>query len=316
MKVSVIIPFYNVESYIRKCLQSLQAQTLQDIEFLLINDGSLDNSESIVKEFLNDVRFKLFVKANGGLSDARNFGVRKACGKYIAYLDSDDYIEPTTYEKLYDKAIQTDADIVECNFIWEYPNKHIIDNNLVVDNLLLDIRVVAWNKLYKASFLKPLSIFFSVGYQYEDVSYCYKVLAHSPKLVSIEEPLIHYVQRKNSISNKQNEKVRDIFAMLKESVDYYKTQGMYPQFARELEYLHIRFLLGSSFKRIIYIADKNLRNQILHENWDTLWRRYPHWKQNHYLQTLSNKKNTYFKLINKPLYMLIAKLLRIRFHIL
>ena len=311
MKVSVIIPFYNVENYIRKCLESLQAQTIQDIEFILVNDGSKDCSEKIAKEFLSDSRFKLLVKENGGLSDARNFGLKASIGDYIAYLDSDDLIEPNTYERLYNHAVQTNADIVECNFIWEYPNKEVIDIAWVKNNLLLDIRVVAWNKLYKASFLKPLNISFSVGYQYEDVSYCYKLLPYVTKFESIKEPLVHYIQRLNSISNSQNEKVRDIFIMLDETIQYYKEHGFYEKYKEELEYLYIRFLLGSSFKRMVMIPNRKLRKQILNENWTVLCTTYPNWKQNKYLKTLKGKKNLYFKHINKSLYLLNAKVFRI-----
>jgi len=135
MKVSVIIPFYNVEKYIRKCLQSLQAQTLQEIEFILVNDGSKDKSESIAKEFLCDSRFQLLVKKNGGLSDARNYGLQAATGEYIAYLDSDDYVEANMYESMYKRAIESDADVVECNFIWEYPNKAVIDTKTVKEHV-------------------------------------------------------------------------------------------------------------------------------------------------------------------------------------
>lgn len=311
MKVSVIIPFYNVEKYIRKCLESLRAQTITDIEFILVNDGSKDGSEEIAKEFLSDSRFKLLVKENGGLSDARNYGLQASTGDYIAYLDSDDYVESNMYESMYKRAVDTDADIVECNFIWEYPNKEVIDNKSVKDNLLLDIRVVAWNKLYKASFLKPLNISFSVGHQYEDVSYCYKILPYVNKFESIEVPFIHYIQRSNSISNNQNEKVRDIFVMLDETVQYYKEHGFYDKYKDELEYLYIRFLLGSSFKRMAMIPDKALRKQILNENWNVLCDTYPNWKQNKYLRTFKGKKNSYFKHINKSLYLLNAKLFRI-----
>ncbi|MFV0255174.1 MAG: glycosyltransferase [Erysipelotrichaceae bacterium] len=307
-KISVIVPFYNVEKYIRKCLTSLQAQTIQDIEFLLINDGSLDNSEKIAKEFLVDQRFKLLVKENGGLSDARNFGYQRANADYIAFLDSDDYVEINTYETLYQCAINTDADIVECNFIWEYPNKSVVDNKIIKDNPLLDIRVVAWNKLYKSSFLKRANTDFPIGYQYEDVPYCYKLLAHKPLIKSVNLPLIHYIQRSNSISNKQDKRVRDIFVMLEEVVNYYQKLKIYQDYQSELEYLYIRFLLGSSFKRIAKIPNQKLKQEILEENWQILNSKYPHWKQNYYLKNLSGLKNSYFKHLNKSLYLLLAKI--------
>ena len=122
VKVSVIVPVYNVENYIEKCLDSLLNQTLDDIEIIVVNDGSTDNSANIIKEkYVNKIVY--LEKENGGLSDARNFGLPHAKGKYIAFLDSDDYIEPTMYEKMYSVAEKEEADMVECDFYWEYPNK-------------------------------------------------------------------------------------------------------------------------------------------------------------------------------------------------
>ena len=119
-KVSVIVPFYNVEKYIEKCLNSLVNQSLEEIEIILVNDGSQDSSKEkakeIEKKFPNKIKY--YEKANGGLGDARNFGIKYATGEYIAFLDSDDYVEPTMYEEMYEKAKQENADMVECDFWW------------------------------------------------------------------------------------------------------------------------------------------------------------------------------------------------------
>ena len=119
-KVSVIVPVYNVEKYIQKCLNSLVKQTLEDIEIIIINDGSKDNSFYIIKEFEKkyENKIKYFEKENGGSADARNQGILHATGDYIAFLDPDDYVELDIYEKMYNKAIEENSDIVECNFYW------------------------------------------------------------------------------------------------------------------------------------------------------------------------------------------------------
>ena len=126
-KVSVIVPVYNVEQYIEKCLENLVNQTLDDIEIIVVNDGSTDNSETIINKYLQKYsnKIKYLTKTNGGLSDARNYGMKYATGEYIAFLDSDDYADVTTYEKMYNKAIEENCDYVECNFIWEYENKQV-----------------------------------------------------------------------------------------------------------------------------------------------------------------------------------------------
>ena len=125
-KVSVIIPIYNVEKYIDKCLKSIETQTIDSMEVILVNDGSQDLSGNIAKiwaERQRNILVKYVEKENGGLSDARNYGLKYATGEFVAFLDSDDYVESTIYEKMYNKAINNNADFVECNFVWEYPNK-------------------------------------------------------------------------------------------------------------------------------------------------------------------------------------------------
>ena len=114
VKVSVIVPVYNVEHCLPQCLDSLVNQTLQEIEILVINDGSPDNSHSIIDDYVSRYPDKIrsFLKENGGLSDARNYGIAKARGEYLAFVDSDDYVDMDMCEKMYARAVETDADIV------------------------------------------------------------------------------------------------------------------------------------------------------------------------------------------------------------
>ena len=124
-KLSLIIPVYNVENYIEKCLDSVVNQTIDDMEIIIVNDGSKDKSKEKINKYLQKYKEKIkyLEKENGGLSSARNFGIPHATGEYIAFLDSDDYVEPKMYEEMYNLAKKEDADMVECDFIWEYPNK-------------------------------------------------------------------------------------------------------------------------------------------------------------------------------------------------
>ena len=125
MKVSVIIPVYNVENYIEKCLESVINQTIDEIEIIVVNDGSTDLSKERINKYLNKYKDKIkyLEKENGGLSSARNYGMKFATGEYIAFLDGDDYIELDAYQKMYEKAKEENADMVECDFLWEYPKK-------------------------------------------------------------------------------------------------------------------------------------------------------------------------------------------------
>jgi len=135
-KVSVIIPVYNVENYIEKCLNSVLNQTLKEIEIIIVNDGSKDSSKQKIEKYLEKHENKIIYleKENGGLSDARNYGIGYAKGEYIAFLDSDDYIEPTMYEEMYKKAKEENSDMVECDFLWEYPRKVKEDVGIIYNN--------------------------------------------------------------------------------------------------------------------------------------------------------------------------------------
>ena len=116
-KVSVIVPVYNVENYITKCLESLVSQTLQDMEIIIVNDGSTDNSQQIIDNFVKKYpeKIKAFIKDNGGLSDARNFGIDRAIGEFIGFVDSDDYVTPTMFEQMYLLGKKNNAEMVICN---------------------------------------------------------------------------------------------------------------------------------------------------------------------------------------------------------
>ena len=305
IKVSIIVPFYNVEKYIEKCLTSLVNQTLNEIEIILVNDGSKDNSEKIAKEFEQryPAKIKYYEKPNGGLGDARNHGIQYAVGEYIAFLDSDDYIEPTMYEEMYEKAKQEGCDMVECDFWWEYPDKREKDIGEEYSNqkeMLLKARVVAWNKLIKRElYIKHPEARFSVGLRYEDVEGFYKMLPYIEKVSFVRKPFIHYVQRSNSISNSQNKKNEEIFTVLENVLKYYKERNIYEKFKQELEYTYTRYLLCSSLKRISKIKDKKTRLNLVEKTWNKLNDEFPEWKQNSILNKHHTLKNLYIKTINK-----------------
>ena len=156
MKVSVIVPVYNVEEYIDKCLDSLVHQTLTDLEIIVVNDGSPDNSEKIIKKYEKKYKnIKYLVKENGGLSDARNFGLKYAKGEYIAFLDSDDYVSEEMYQMMYIKAKSEDFDMVVCDINYLYPDRTlrvdsgIKDDTTDIKKTYLTIQPAAWNKLFR-----------------------------------------------------------------------------------------------------------------------------------------------------------------------
>ncbi len=315
-KVSVIVPIYNVEKYLEKCINSLLSQTLEDIQIILVNDGSKDNSGTIAKKYAERNKDKVIYveKENGGLSDARNYGLKYATGDFVAFLDSDDYIAKNAYEEMYNKAIEENADYVECDFIWEYPNKAKIDKQYKYQNkkeMLSFVRVVAWNKLIKRSLIIEHNLEFPKGLRYEDVEFTYKLIPYINKFAYVDKPFIHYVQREGSIANVQNERTAEIFTVLDEVIEFYKKNNIYEEYKEELEYNYARYLLCSSLKRMCKIKDKKTRKELLQKTWKKLNCNFPNWKKNRILNTVNIDKNKYMKTINKFTYKIYTKVFEI-----
>lgn len=315
-KVSVIVPIYNVEKYLEKCINSLLSQTLEDIQIILVNDGSKDNSGNIAKEYEKNNKDRVIYveKENGGLSDARNYGLKYATGDFVAFLDSDDYIEENAYEEMYNKAIEENADYVECDFIWEFPNKIRVDKQYSYKNkkeMLSFVRVVAWNKLIKRQLITDNNLEFPKGLRYEDVEFTYKLIPFINKFAYVDKPFIHYVQREGSIANVQNERTAEIFTVLDNVIKFYKENNIYEEYRDELEYNYARYLLCSSLKRMCKIKDKTIREKLLTENWERLNLNFPNWKENVILKAVNIGKNKYMRTVNKSTYKIYSKILEI-----
>lgn len=315
-KVSIIVPVYNVETYVEKCLKSLLEQTLEEIEIIVVNDGSTDNSkeiiQNIVKQFPDKVVYK--EKENGGLSDARNYGINYAKGEYIAFFDSDDYVEKDMYEKMYLRAQKEDCDMVECNFFWEYPDHKKEDIGKTYQGkkeMLEKVRVMACNKIIKREILEKTNIRFPKGLRYEDVEFTYKLVPYLEKISLLQEPCFYYVQRENSISNLQNERTKEIFQVLDNVIDYYQQEGLYDTYQTELEYLYARYAFCSSFLRMIKIQDKELRKKLLEETWQKVNEKFPNWKKNQILKTKKSLKHLYMRTLNKVTFKLYSQIFRI-----
>ena len=314
-KVSVIIPVYNVENYIEKCLNSVLNQTLKEIEIIIVNDGSKDSSKQKIEKYLEKHENKIIYleKENGGLSDARNYGIGYAKGEYIAFLDSDDYIEPTMYEEMYKKAKEENSDMVECDFLWEYPRKVKEDVGIIYNNkkeMLTNVRVVAWNKLIKREILEKNNISFPKGLRYEDIEFTYKLIPYLNKVSYVDKEFVHYVQRNNSIANVQNERTAEVFTIFDNIIKYYQEKGFYEEYKEELEYSYSRILLCSSLKRICKIKDSKTRKKLIKETFEKLYQQFPLWKENKILNNRS-MKNMYMKSINKFTYPIYTKMFQL-----
>ena len=217
--ISVVVPVYHVEIYIERCVESLLRQTYSHLEIILVDDGGDDMCPQICDRYAKkDARVKVIHKKNGGLSDARNAGVRAATGKYLAYVDSDDYIRPDTYEKMLDALRREKADIVVCNYeavtdqgqsITEKNQKmdiadRVYSSKEAISNLCgpnYHYWVTAWNRLYKIEIARAVS--FPVGKIHEDEFTAHLFYDKAEKIAGISEPLYKYVIRENSIMTKK-----------------------------------------------------------------------------------------------------------------
>ena len=210
-KISVIIPIYNAENYLGKCLDSLLAQTLTDIEILCVNDGSTDNSLKIIKKYAgNDKRIKLINQKNQGQSAARNSAMKSAKGKYLAFVDADDYVNDCFFESLYNAAISNDADIALGNIIRVEEDKkddYVLFYNKIktahkTDGIfkLLNIpkTCYVWNRIYKRDFILENNLFFKEGVTYEDIIWSTVVAAKAKNAVSVPQANYYYVYNANS----------------------------------------------------------------------------------------------------------------------
>lgn len=206
-KVSVIIPVYNVEKYLRKCLDSVINQTLVDIEIICVNDGSTDNSLEILQEYAQlDNRIKIVNQENQGLGAARNSGMQVATSDYIGFIDSDDWVALDFYEKLYNKAVSNNADIVRCSYLYSYENDYKparLNNKFLefdIKNSLVDRNchdVVVWNAIYKTEFLSKNDIMFFDNINCaEDISFTARTSFYSEKIYSVGTTMYYYRQNR------------------------------------------------------------------------------------------------------------------------
>ena len=314
-KVSVVVPIYNTEQYLEKCITSLVNQTLDDIEIILVNDSSTDNSYNIIKEYENKYpeKVKAFIKENGGLSDTRNFGIQKATGEFIGFVDSDDYVDINMFKEMYELAIKENLDMVEADFMWVYPTytkKDISRKYCTFQDYFLYGRVMVCNKIFRRNIIVENDIFFSKGLNYEDIEFFYKFILHINKSGKIDKIFYYYNQRENSIINIQDDKNKDILKILEKLVNYYKKENVYEKYKSEIEYLYIRLLLGSSFLRILKIKDKKIKKELLNKNYKELNERFPQWRKNEILNKYKTKKNIYYKTVNKFTYKLYSIILK------
>ncbi len=261
MKISLIIPVYNVEDYLDRCLQSVEDQTYKEAEVIIVNDGSTDGSYKIIDKFVrrND-NFITYKTENHGLGGARNYGLTKATGEYVIFLDSDDYIAEDCIEKFMVAAEQNGSDIVVCNSCdvsedgqilgYSINNQSNLTTSLYETPDILRNRLCAWGKMYRKSLFEGLG--YVAREWYEDLRLTPKLYLRAKKITFIDDSLFFYVQRAGSIMNNskalRNLEIIDAFEDL---ITYYKENGFYERFKEEIDYLIVEHLQIATVTRVV-----------------------------------------------------------------
>ena len=275
MRFSIIIPVYNVEMYISKCIESVKGQTLTDFECLIIDDGTKDKSiEKAIETIGNDERFKIYHKANGGLSDARNYGIDKATGEYLFFLDSDDYIGNTLLEDTYNMAKKCDSDIVCFDMMYVYDNDEekissgadFECKSYKDDKSVIFINNSSNNKIYRRSFMSDKR--FIKGMWYEDLAVIPVWLSKANNVSHVGKPLYYYLQREGSISHSADHRIFDIYKALNIIKEELHT---------DLTDLYLDNCLIMTTLRIRDIEDKDMRIDFYYKHVDYLDNDCPKW---------------------------------------
>lgn len=302
-KISIIVPVYNVYDYLERCLNSLVKQTLKDIEIIIVNDGSTDNSEEIINKFQKKypTKIKSLKKENGGQASARNLGLKEAKGEYIGYVDSDDYIDLSMYEKMYYYAKKKDYDIVMCGMYYSYTDhddKTLLYNRTkkLTSKDYINSPPSPWNKIYKRELLIKNSFSFPEGIIYEDLAVVPSLGIYTDKIGYLNEALYYYIQREGSTMKlgKYNPKIKNIFPALNNLYSIFEKNNQIDKYYYELEKIYIHHLLyGGGYR---FLKHKETKEE-LKEIADIMKKNFPNWQKNPTMKEFSKKEKIVMILI-------------------
>lgn len=310
MKVSIIVPIYNVEKYLSACIESLVTQTYSEIEILLVNDGSKDNCHLIMEEYAKkDSRIVCLYKQNGGLSDARNYGLKYATGEFCMFVDSDDTIDSRTVELCVHSAKQYHSDIVVFDMKYIYPDREEFASggnfeckSFKENRELIFINNSACNKMFRTSLFENVQ--FPKGMWYEDLATIPILISKAHKVSKVNEPLYFYLQREGSIAHTINEKIFDIYKAIHMIELYYSNHEL----DEEIKQLYIHHGLFLTTLRI-----KDSSNEIekyLEMNIAYMDKYYPEWRSIKRFKGYSLKVQLIFTLLKKNCFKTVRRIYR------
>lgn len=321
-KVSVVVPVYNVERYVEKCVDSILNQTETDFELLLVDDGSIDSSGKLCDQYAEkDSRVRVIHQPNAGLGGARNTGIEAAAGEWLLFVDSDDWIEPLTLSSSLKAAAKTGAELVMFAFrsvdeqgssvqIFreEMPKETPVDPRQQKDVLLT--APCAWNKLYRRSLFETTGVRYPPRVWYEDIRTTLKLMLAADSVAFIDDVLYNYLLREGSITKNVNaDRNVEIVEAFEDILSYFRETGQFETYRQELCYLTLYHVYLTASVRVLRIDRKH---PLLPKFAAFLKEQFPDYRQCPYLCRLGRNKKLVFSLLEKNRYGLISLLFRLK----
>lgn len=287
-KISIIIPVYNTEKYVEKSINSILNQSYKNIELIIINDGSTDNSEKIIKRIIRDNKNIKYKKIkNSGVAHARNEGLRIATGRYVGFVDSDDFVSEKMYETLYKTAIKEKSDIVTCAYskcyidrtVSIYPKDKSVFGKSVIEskNIFLNSNPYITSKLFSMKLINKYSIEFEEDLRiFEDLLFCYKLYLRANKISYVDELFYNYnCSNTSSLTNSFSEKMFDVFKALDRLKEY--ADSIYEdKLDEQIEYVALKHI---SLRFTSKSKNRKLLNKYVDQSFDYMKCNYKHYKK-------------------------------------
>lgn len=262
IKVSIIVPAYNTENYIKNCVESLINQSLKEIEIIIVDDGSVDNTLQLLREYEDKYpsMVRVLHKENGGQASARNLALPYAKGEYLGFIDSDDWVDSEMYERMYQQAKIEGSDIVVCDMVEYFPDKQVYHDCTNVSNKF-GFAGSSCNKIFRREFAEGIK--FPEGLWYEDFEYSAIQLMKTDNVSVLHEGLYHYNCVEGSTMHNNNaQKNKDILTVINHIYSYAQKNGWEEKYGEELEYLYIDHILLTTINRLEEQNNKEKREVI------------------------------------------------------
>lgn len=319
--VSIVVPIYNVEQYLEKCVESICRQTYENLEIILVNDGSPDQCGQMCEEYAKkDNRIKVIHKKNGGLSDARNSGVKLATGKYLLFVDSDDYIAKDLVEKTVTVAEKNNCDMVLYDYYYVEPDNVEIRSTIVPANKVISLEqehtlllaaTSACAKLFNREFYVKANCPFPQGIYFEDLATTSIFFMRAKRVFYLKEPLYYYINRENSIMTGKNfeKSSHDKLVALEHILSAYKKEGKYEEYRQELEYL---VFANEYFEPSKVLALAGEDGEYLEKYRKYMYETFPDIHNNKYVKNMGKKDKIHLWILDHKQYWMMRLLSKAR----